>query len=138
MKSRVNWLAQTHAACFTYPRPWSAVEFGDLLASPGAILVTQDNGFALARAALDEAEILTIAVLPDSRKRGIGRALLADLEAQLSARKIRYLHLEVSAANTAALALYYASGFTESGRRSGYYGTPGVEPVDALILSKTL
>ena len=138
MTSDALWLEQLHALCFTQPRPWSATEFSEVLASPGVILVTLESGFALARAMLDEAEILTIAVLPKLRQRGLGRQLLHRLETRLFAKNTRYLHLEVSKKNNAALALYYASGFTESGRRSGYYSGPDGHRQDALILSKTL
>lgn len=137
MKPDAVWLAKIHAACFTQPRPWSAEEFDELLTA-GATLITRDQGFVLARTAQDEAEILTIAVAPAVQKRGIGRNLLLGLERKLSTKKVRYLFLEVSEANDAALALYYSCGFIESGRRSGYYTNARTGAQDALILSKSL
>jgi len=138
VKADTTWLARVHAACFNRPRPWSSEEFAELLQPANTILITRDQGFVLARTAHDEAEILTIAVMPSVRRRGIGRNLLLGLERGLGAKNIRHLFLEVSAANTAALALYYSLGFVESGRRSGYYPTAAATAQDALILSKTL
>lgn len=133
-----DWLAQIHAECFSIPRPWSANEFGVLLKSNGVTLVGRQEGFVLARAVLDEAEILTIAVRPALQKRGIGRELLDQIAQKLANDGAKYLFLEVSAENAPALALYYSSGFQESGRRTGYYRSSGTGAEDALILSKTI
>ena len=57
-------LAQLHAACFTTPRPWAADEFAALLATPGILLLTADDGFLLGRVAAGEAELLTLAIDP--------------------------------------------------------------------------
>ncbi|MEE9387307.1 MAG: GNAT family N-acetyltransferase [Paracoccaceae bacterium] len=138
MTPDANWLAQTHASSFTDTRSWTAAEFSDLLRAKGTYLAAKSKGFVLARAVLDEAEILTIAVLPDARRLGFGGALLAELEANLLQDKVSKIHLEVSAENTAALALYYRSGYLETGRRSGYYASAGTIAQDALILSKNL
>jgi len=133
-----GWLAQIHGASFCQPRPWGANEFERLLASPGAILITREHGFLLARLAADEAEVLTMAVSPDARRRGTGRAMLAELEENLISRDASRLFLEVSQDNAAALALYYSCGLTESGRRSGYYSNSNGAASDALILSKII
>jgi len=138
VKRDAGWLAGIHGTCFSQPRPWTAAEFDTLLCAPGAALISKSQGFVLARVAADEAEVLTIAVLPRARQIGIGRALMAELEADLRHRGVEFLHLEVSDANTPALALYYSRRFTESGRRSGYYPALDAISQDALILSKTL
>lgn len=138
MTPDAGWLAQIHRACFREPRPWSADEFRQLIASPGAILITRMHGFLLARLAADEAEVLTMAVLPDARRRGVGRAMLAELQEILVSKAARRLFLEVSQDNAAALALYYSCGLTESGRRSGYYSNSGGGASDALVLSKII
>lgn len=131
-------LAQIHAACFDHPRPWSPAEFDSLLSGNGAHLVAKPNGFALARMVMDEAEILTIAVVPGARQRGLGRKILDQLELELAGAGICLMHLEVSETNTAALALYYSNGYRESGRRSGYYSDSVHPRQDALVLSKTI
>ncbi|MCS6921545.1 MAG: GNAT family N-acetyltransferase, partial [Elioraea sp.] len=75
-------LAGLHAAAFPPGEAWGEDAFARLLALPGttgALAAEEDApvGFVLARQALDEAELLTLAVLPERRRRGIGRALLA-------------------------------------------------------------
>lgn len=132
-----EWLADVHAAAFTKPRPWSAAEFAALLAAPEVVLVRQGDGFALGRVILDEAELLTIAVHPAARRKGLGRALLADLTQMLRTRGAMRLFLEVAADNQAALQLYHSAGFGEIGRRRGYYGT-GSARTDAVILALDL
>ena len=135
--------AAVHAAAFAHA--WSAAEFEALLSSKtaigaGAVDPASDDlrGFALARIAADEAEILTIAVHAAFRNRGIGRALMADILARLSAAHARSLFLEVESANGPAIALYTRLGFREVGRRSGYYRKPGGAAEAALVLRKDL
>ncbi len=126
-------MARLHAAAFTVPRPWGAAEFARLLAAPGTLLATESDGFALARVIADEAEILTIAVAPARRRRGVATRLLAGLLAEAAARGAMAMFLEVAADNAAARALYDRAGFCEAGRRAGYYGAS-----DAVILRKPL
>lgn len=123
-----------HARCFTRPRPWSAAEFAALLGGPGVFLCAGDAGFLLGRVVLDEAEVLTLAVRPEARRRGAGRALLATFEAEAAARGAAAAFLEVAGDNAAALALYRGAGFAEAGRRRGYFGAGA----DALALRKAL
>jgi ribosomal-protein-alanine N-acetyltransferase len=78
-------------------------------------------GFILSRATTGEAEILSIAIAPARRGRGLARPLL-DLNlrrlAGLGARKV---FLEVDKNNAPARALYKRAGFYEVGQRQGYY-----------------
>jgi [ribosomal protein S18]-alanine N-acetyltransferase len=130
-------MATLHARCFTdAPRPWTAPEFAALLAEPTSLLCTAPGGFALGRLAADEAELLTLAVDPGSRRRGIGRRLVAALEAAARARGAEAVFLEVAEGNAAARALYAACRYAEVGRRPGYY--PGAVPSAALVLVKRL
>ena len=84
---------------------------------------------------VDEAELLKIAVVPAWRHHGFGRALVRDVVAGAARLGARRLFLEVRAGNLAARALYRKTGFTEIGRRKGYYDNP---PDDALVLEKIL
>ena len=58
-------MAALHAACFAFPRPWSAAEFAALLADPLVFVQTLPGGFVMGRAVAGEAELLTVAVAPD-------------------------------------------------------------------------
>ena len=76
-------LAALHARAFAggVPRPWSAAEFAALVGEAATLIAARDGGFALGRVAGPEAELLTLAVDPDARRRGIGSALVAAFEA---------------------------------------------------------
>ncbi|PKP84529.1 MAG: ribosomal-protein-alanine N-acetyltransferase [Alphaproteobacteria bacterium HGW-Alphaproteobacteria-2] len=132
-------LARLHARAFTgAPRPWSAAEFNALLAAPGVQLAAADAGFALIRVVAGEAELLTLAVAPEARRRGLGRALLARAEARAAESGAVEMFLEVAADNAAALALYAAAGYARAGLRRGYYHPASGAAVDALVLRKAL
>lgn len=132
-------LAALHARCFRQPRPWTAAEFALLLGQPATVLAALPGGFALGRVVAGEAELLTLAVAPRARRRGLGRRLLALFEAAAAARGAGVCHLEVAADNEAARALYAAAGYAETGSRRGYYGpAAGVAAVDAILLARPL
>lgn len=121
-------LAALHAVCF--PDPWDAAAISALLVTPGTFAYAHDDGFVLARAAGDEAEILTLAVAPAARGQGLGRGLLQAAIARARELGAETMFLEVGADNPAALALYAGLGFTKCGMRKGYYGGSS----DALVL----
>ncbi len=129
-------LAAIHALAFG--EPWSEAEFAQLLASPGAFALVahaqgEPAGFVLVRVAADEAEILTLAVVPAARRRGLAAALMrrgADHARQDGALQ---LFLEVAGDNPAARALYAGLGFAQVGVRTGYYERPA-GAADALVL----
>ncbi|AQS42136.1 MAG: Ribosomal-protein-alanine acetyltransferase [Candidatus Tokpelaia hoelldobleri] len=134
-------LQQLHARVF--PPGWDAAAFANFLHDPhgiGFAARTTDkpkklNGFVLERQVAGEAEILSIAVAPESRRKGIGHALMDALLRQLYQERVQTLFLEVDEHNRAARALYRHFGFVETGRRSGYYQSAG-KRTDALILRR--
>lgn len=130
-------LAAVHAAAFTDPRPWSAAEIAALLAGPGVFVVNEPGGFAMGRVILDEAEVLTIAVVPALRGRGIGARLMAGFAAMAAARGAVRGYLEVSVLNAPARAVYTRAGWAECGRRKGYYRSPEGAAVDAVLMART-
>jgi len=82
-------------------------------------------------------DVLSLAVAPAARRRGIGRALLAELLTQAWSAGAERVLLEVAADSEAALALYAAAGFDTLRRRVGYYAGPkGPGSVDALVLAR--
>jgi ribosomal-protein-alanine N-acetyltransferase len=120
-------LAVLHAACF--PRAWDAAALSDMLAGPGAFAFAHDDGFVLARTTADEAEILTLAVTPRARGKGLGRALLQAAINKAKTMGAVTMFLEVGADNPHAIALYAGLGFAKVGMRKAYY-----EGRDALVL----
>ncbi len=128
-------LAAIHAASFSAAEAWDEAFFAAQLRRPGTFgLLHPAGGLLLGRVAADQAELLTFAVTPESRRRGIGRALLAAALAGAAARGARVMFLEVSAANPAGLALYEAAGFRRLGRRRRYYE----DGTDAIVLKRLL
>jgi ribosomal-protein-alanine N-acetyltransferase len=75
--------------------------------------------------------IATIAVLPEHRGRGIGRALLEACEARLDVPRVR---LCLRASNRVAEQLYLSSGYQHAGRWTRYYQ----DGEDALVMEKAL
>lgn len=132
-------MAALHARCFSV-RSWSVAEFEQLVQARGMIwLTSRDNdGLIFAQYLPPEAEILTVAVSPEARRKGIGRELIDGLLSVLPAVKVSELFLEVAEDNAAARALYESCGFAEAGRRKGYYPRGQGPAVDALILRRTL
>lgn len=128
-------MAAIHADAFDAPDRWGADAFALQLGLPGAFgWIAPEGGMILARVAADEAEILTLAVMPAVRRRGLAAALLRQAMETARTRGAAAMFLEVAAANQAACALYLAEGFVQAGRRRGYYR----EGVDALILRATI
>jgi [ribosomal protein S18]-alanine N-acetyltransferase len=78
----------------------------------------------------DHDHLISIAIRPDSRRKGLGEALLMELEKRLS--KERPLKLEVRQSNHPAIQLYLKMGFTKTGSAEGYYS----DGEDAIIMGK--
>ncbi|MGH6967561.1 MAG: ribosomal protein S18-alanine N-acetyltransferase [Stellaceae bacterium] len=138
----VDALAQLHGLAFP-EAPWERCALARLLAlsKMHARLAEADRkpaGFVLALVVAGEAEILTLCVDPASRRRGVARALLADLYAAARAARSSRVVLEVAADNAVARAFYAAEGFTAIGRRPLYYRRPDAAAADALILARSL
>lgn len=125
---------------------WSAAWVARILALPGAICVlalARDPpcpvGFALSLPAGEAFDLAAVGVLPERRRAGIARRLLARCEDGARAAGARRVVLEVADDNEAARAFYAAAGFGETGRRRGYYRVrAGAAARDALVLSKEL
>ena len=139
-------LSDIHAA--TFRRGWSGAEFEALLLQPGvyALIASYRNafgwrmpaGFILYRIVVDDAEILSVAVVPECRRRGIARLLLEEAMRHVYREGAQRVHLEVEDANVAAIGLYRRMEFRESGRRPGYYVQGRERPGGALVMLRQL
>lgn len=137
----IDLLAELHRRCFTaiWDRPWTAKSFADILAMPGIAGETMridaaPVGFGLTLQALDEVELLLIAVLPENRGQGLALKLLDSLLSAAAINGAKRALLEVAEGNISAIASYTKVGFTTCGRRKQYY--PG--PTDAVLFEKAL
>lgn len=129
-------VAALEKLCFS--DPWSASSIASELDNPLSLwLVWEEDGVAAAYLGVQrvppQADVMNVAVSPALRRRGIARALFAELERRLP--EIDELFLEVRASNSGAIALYRTLGFEQVGRRPNYYLDPRE---DALILRKEL
>lgn len=129
-------VAALEKLCFS--DPWSVSSIASELDNPLSLwLVWEEGGTAAAYLGVQrvppQADVMNVAVSPALRRRGIARALFAELERRLP--EIDELFLEVRASNSGAIALYRTLGFEQVGRRPNYYLDPRE---DALILRKEL
>jgi len=131
-------LADLHARCFDFPRPFSVREFAKFQAEDRYFILGDARGFALGQVAAGEAELLTLAVDPDHRRKGLALALMKSFETEAFTRGAEDVFLEVAADNLAALALYRVAGYRESGHRRGYYRQADGGRVDAIVMTKPL
>lgn len=128
-------LAAISASACPDGEQWSEAAFAAQLAFPGVFgFIAEAGGAILARVAADEAEILTLAVEPDARRIGLGRALLDAAQQEAARRGAAAMFLEVAAGNAPARALYAAAHYAEIGRRRRYYPNG----CDALVLRRAL
>ena len=132
--------AAVHTGCFE--SAWNEAAMAEILAMPGsfgalALVGNQPVGLVIVLAVATEAEILTLAVLPKFRRRGMASRLLAWVVDRLSGSGSQRLLLEVAEDNVAARALYGKLGFAQVGHRPSYYrrlaGTAA-----AIVLARTL
>jgi len=130
-----------------FVRPWSQEEFASLLedrhvfgfaarqvGNPKASPV----GFVLARLAAGEAEILTVAVLRNHRRHGLGWRLMDAVLRQLHADRAEALFLEVDETNMPAVHLYRRMGFHQVGKRANYYEGGDRGRTSALVMRRDL
>ncbi|MDP4593727.1 MAG: GNAT family N-acetyltransferase [Beijerinckiaceae bacterium] len=124
---------------------WAAEEFERLLANSNVISDGRFEsagsamiGFALSRLAVDEAELLTIAVDGPVRGSKMGTGLLEDHIGNLRMAGVRKLFLEVAEDNHPGLGLYRKFGFFSVGKRSNYYQGENGQQVNAEIMALQL
>ena len=134
-------LAALHRACFPED-PWDAPALERILALAGGFgyLAWQGEtpaGFILARTLAGEVEVLSIGVLPEWRRRGIGRGLIDAVIGEAARSGVGSIVLEVATENEPARRLYAAFEFIQVGRRPRYYRQTGAG-ADGLILRRAI
>lgn len=85
---------------------------------------------------LDEGYIGNVCTAPQHRRRGVARALLAELESRSRRLGLAFLTLEARASNAAAIALYEGAGYGRVGTRPGYYQHPAEDAVIMTLFLK--
>ena len=131
----IAYIANIEKACFSCPWSHNAI-LESMTAGTAFYIARIDNKIAaymgLSKIA-GEGYVTNIAVLPEYRRKGVGKTLLQyvinDCENELE-----FISLEVRVSNDTAISLYNKFGFIEAGRRKRFYTHPDE---DALIMTKT-
>lgn len=134
-QSHIAAVAALEQTCFS--EPWSAAALAEELDNPHAVFRVAVEGDALLgyvgmHHLVDEGFVTNVAVSPAARRRGVARALLADLSAYGKVHNLYRITLEVRVGNTAARTLYESEGYTLDGVRPNFYRAP---TEDAAIYS---
>ena len=131
----IDALAALERACFA--EPWSEAGLVEELTNPAAVFrvaVEGDTvlGYVGMHHLVDEGFITNVAVYPAARRRGVARALLAELAAYGASHGLYRITLEVRVSNTPAITLYEGVGYVRDGVRPAFYRAP---TEDAAIYS---
>jgi ribosomal-protein-alanine N-acetyltransferase len=130
-------IAQLEREAFVHP--WSEEALALLCTDAAFAYVILEGERALSYGGMmcvaGEGQITNIAVAPDKRRCGYGRAIVDALIRDAKARDLEQIALEVRASNEAAIALYKSLGFFEAGKRKHFYKNPAE---DALVMLKPL
>lgn len=133
-------LYRIDSACFEREISYSRRELNHYISQRGSLtLVAEDQGkpigFIIVRREAGRCgHVITIDILPEHRRQGIGSRLMAEAESWLARRGARAVYLETAADNLAAIDFYRKLGYLEAGRISGYYQGRR----DALRMAKQL
>lgn len=124
-----------------HAHPWTLGNFSDAMRSRYQCKVFESDGvmlgYAVLMLAVDESELLDIAIDARQQRRGWGRKLLDELMVLARHHGRRRMVLEVRASNAAAIALYRKAGFADIGLRRDYYPAENGRE-DAILMGREL
>lgn len=128
-EAHIPSVAALERLCFA--EPWSESALKLLCHRTGlGVVIPPEAGEDTARAyggmtfVLDEGSITNIAVRPDLRRTGLGRAVVTALLDRARESSVVDVFLEVRVSNEPALALYRSLGFETVGTRKNFYKLP--------------
>lgn len=109
---------------------WDRSLFDEALEKPPALFLMAKlsgriAGYAITCIVRDRAELVSIAVFPESRRRGVGEALIRFMLRSLKRRKISVWRLMVRIGNDDAIRFYKGLGFVRVRTVKDYYGPNG-------------
>ena len=124
-----------------HAHPWTLGNFSDSLRSKYLCKVYESGqgmlGYAVMTLAVDEAELLDIAIAARHQRQGLGRKLLEEMLVLARRNDMRRVVLEVRASNAAAIGLYRSTGFSDIGLRRDYYPAQNGRE-DAILMEREL
>ncbi|MBE6750527.1 MAG: ribosomal-protein-alanine N-acetyltransferase [Ruminococcaceae bacterium] len=134
-REHIKEVAKLEKICFS--EPWSENAILESFLAGTRFFVAIENGSVLGYVGisciLDEGYITNIAVFPEHRRKGVGKALIKRLFGLSRDEKLSFISLEVRESNEAAIALYQKFGFKIEGKRKRFYNNP---KEDAFIMTK--
>ena len=130
--------------CFTPEIAYSRRELRNYLRFPGVECIVALNdetntgpsieGFCIAVRSLRWGHVVTMDVLPELRRLGVGGKLLAETERRLTVAGVTEIGLETATTNESAIAFWEKHGYRKCGIHEGYYP----DGQDAYGMTKTL
>ena len=126
--------------CFADPWPEGAV--AAYISGGNCLMLCAEGeggellGYVGMQHVLDEGYIGNVCTAPQHRRRGVARALLAELEERSRRLGLAFLTLEARASNAAAIALYEGAGYGRVGTRPGSYQHPAEDAVIMTLFLK--
>lgn len=120
-------IARIEKMCFSVP--WSEKAVSDTMQNEDSLFLTayEDDsvvGYIGSYFCRPEGYITNVAVSPEYRRRGIGRALIEELIKCGEKLSLSFWTLEVRESNDAAISLYSSLGFESVGKRPRFYSSP--------------
>ena len=136
-KEQLAGIAELERLCFA--EPWSEHALGLLLTNDAVGLValrgTEVLGYGGMLLAPGEGQITNVAVRPEERRSGIGKAILSALLQEAKKRELELVSLEVRVSNHPAIKLYEGFGFAVAGVHKHFYRHPAE---DAFVMLKRM
>lgn len=124
-----------------HAHPWTRGNFSDALRSNYLCKIAEEDeamlGYAVLMLAVDESELLDIAIAAQHQRHGWGRKLLEEMMVLARRHGMRRMVLEVRTSNVAAINLYRDAGFANIGLRRDYYPAENGRE-DAILMGREL
>ncbi len=135
-REHLEAVAELERVCFT--QPWSYKSLEEELDNDTAhffVALSEGSvvGYIGVYVVCESCFVTNVAVYPDFRRKGVGRALLKIAIMTADAMGTDFISLEVRKTNYPAISLYQSLGFEEMGLRKNFYRNP---TEDALIMTK--
>jgi len=136
-KADFDTLWRIDQACFDPQLAYSRPEMAFYIRRPGSFTLVAEAdaeilGFIVAETRGKSGHIITIDVVAEARRAGVGSALLRDAEDQLLRTGARTVALETPVNNAAAIRFYKQKGYFVEKTVTGYYSGQ----LDALVMTK--
>lgn len=140
-RSHARALSEIHKGCFR--KGWSHIEFESFFERAGVFAAIayagqKPVGFVLCWVIEEQCDLLSMGVLEDYRRDGVGQMLLDFALDNARSLDAKFMMLEVNINNTAAQTLYETQGFERFSVRKGYYTNADGSLADAVCMRKAL